>query len=130
MTLKAKTIIRAFYGKDSQRSYFEGGSGGGRQALMEAQRYPEDYDGIIAGCPPINLTHHAAGFVWDLQATQNDPASYIPASKIPAISAAVVEACDAADGYALLWPISQIIWVQAAQKSGGLSTRSRAPDWS
>jgi hypothetical protein len=98
MTLKAKSIIRAFYGKDPRRSYFEGGSGGGHQALMEAQRYPEDYDGILAGCPPISETHHVAGLVWDLQATQNDRASYIPARKIPSISAAVLNACDAQDG--------------------------------
>jgi tannase/feruloyl esterase len=97
MTLKAKGIIRALYGKDPLHSYFEGGSGGGRQGLMEAQRYPEDYDGIIAGCPPISFTHLLVGGVWVSQAT-HDPASYIPPSKIPAISAAVLNACDAQDG--------------------------------
>jgi len=65
---------------------------------MDAQRYPEDYDGILAGCPPISETHHVAGLVWDLQATQNDRASYIPARKIRSISAAVLNACDAQDG--------------------------------
>jgi Tannase and feruloyl esterase len=98
MTLKAKSIISAFYGKSPLRSYFEGGSGGGRQALMEAQRYPEDYDGIIAGCPPISMTHLQVGGVWVFQATLSDPASYIPASKIPSISGAVLAACDAQDG--------------------------------
>jgi hypothetical protein len=98
MTLKAKSVITAFYGDGPKRSYFAGCSNGGRQALMEAQRYPDDYDGIIAGAPANNFTHLLAGAVWDAQATLSDPASYIPASKIPVISAAVRAACDAQDG--------------------------------
>ena len=53
MTLAAKQIITAFYGHGPRLSYFAGCSSGGRQALMEAQRFPRDYDGIIAGGPPI-----------------------------------------------------------------------------
>ena len=98
MTTKAKSIIRAFYGNDPQRSYFVSCSNGGRQGLMEAQRFSEDYDGIIAGAPANFWTHLLIGGVWDLQAMQNDPASYIPANKIPGISAAVLAACDAQDG--------------------------------
>src|SRR5262249_4534401 len=97
-SLNAKAVIKAFYGDSPKRSYFAGCSNGGRQALMEAQRYPEDYDGIIAGAPAHNFTHLLAGAVWDAQATLGNPASYIPASKIPAISAAVLAACDAQDG--------------------------------
>ena len=51
MTVKAKAIIAAFYGNGPQLSYWNGCSAGGKQALKEAQRYPEDFDGIIAGAP-------------------------------------------------------------------------------
>jgi hypothetical protein len=95
---KAKTIIRAFYGEPAKHSYFSSCSNGGRQALMEAQRYPADYDGIIAGAPAANFTRILTGFTWNLLATTLDPASYIPAAKFAAIEAAAVEACDARDG--------------------------------
>src|SRR5947207_2856166 len=98
MTLKAKALIKAFYGDPPRHSYFAGCANGGRQALMEAQRFPEDYDGIIAGAPANDFTHLLAGAISDGQALLNDPNSYIPASKIPAISAAVLAACDAQDG--------------------------------
>ena len=98
MTLKAKAIIRAFYGKNPEHSYFVGCSDGGREGLMEAQRFPDDYDGIVAGAPANYLTHLVTGAMWVVQATAQDPASYIPASKIPTISAAVLTACDAQDG--------------------------------
>jgi len=65
---------------------------------MEAQRFPADYDGLIAGAPAGSFTRIVASFTWDLQAAEVDPASYIPASKYPAIEAAVVAACDARDG--------------------------------
>ncbi len=98
MTVRARTLILAFYGTGPRHSYFAGCSNGGRQALMEAQRYPEDYDGIIAGAPAWNFTHLLTDAVWNAQATVSDPNSYIPASKVPAIAAAVREACDAQDG--------------------------------
>ena len=97
-TDKAKAIIRAFYGDTPKHSYFSSCSNGGRQALMEAQRYPADYDGIIAGAPANYWTHLLTGAIWDMQATLVDPASYIPARKMPAIEAAAIEACDALDG--------------------------------
>lgn len=65
---------------------------------MEAQRFPRDYNGIIAGAPANYWTHLMAEAMWDVQAMLNDPASYIPASKIPAISNAVLAACDTQDG--------------------------------
>lgn len=97
MTLKAKAIVQAFYGEHPKKSYFTGCSNGGRQALMEAQRFPEDYDGIVAGAPANDWTHLLIAGAWDLQAL-HDPAAYIPAGRIPAIDAAVVAACDAQDG--------------------------------
>jgi feruloyl esterase len=98
MSLKAKAIIDAFYGRQIERSYFIGCSDGGREALMEAQRFPEDYDGIIAGAPANNWIHLMLGAIWVNLATLLDQASYIPAEKLPAIGAAVIAACDAQDG--------------------------------
>ncbi len=98
MTEKAKLIVKTFYGDGPKRSYFASCSNGGRQALMEAQRYPNDYDGIIAGAPANAFTHVLTGFAWNMQNTLVDPASYIPAKKLKAIEAAVLSACDARDG--------------------------------
>jgi tannase/feruloyl esterase len=100
MTRVSKAVTEAFYGKHPQRSYFAGCSNGGRQALMEAQRYPEDYDGILAGAPANFWTHLLTKALADSQATTLDPASYIPSSKLSAIAAAVNAACDSQDGVA------------------------------
>lgn len=99
MTEKARATIQAFYGQAPQWSYFEGASNGGREALMEAQRFPDDYQGILAGAPALFLTRLMASGIYNIQAPSlTNLASYIPASKIPAISAAVLAACDALDG--------------------------------
>src|SRR5437660_1452873 len=98
MTRVAKVVVQAFYGKDPRHSYFAGCSNGGRQALMEAQRFPEDYDGILAGAPANFWTHLLTKALADAQATTLDAASYIPPSKLPAIARAVNAACDAQDG--------------------------------
>ncbi|HEX8764846.1 MAG TPA: tannase/feruloyl esterase family alpha/beta hydrolase, partial [Candidatus Acidoferrum sp.] len=98
MTQIAKTVINAFYGSNAQHSYFDNCSNGGRQALMEAQRFPQDYDGIISGAPANYWTHLLTKALADAQATTLDPASYIPASKLPALAHAVNAACDAQDG--------------------------------
>jgi len=95
---KSKAAIRAFYGNGPQHSYFSSCSNGGRQALMEAQRYAADYDGLIAGAPAANWTHIMAGFNWDEQSLESDPARYIPANKFPAVEKAALAACDALDG--------------------------------
>jgi feruloyl esterase len=98
MTVAGKAIAAAFYARPVQRAYFHSCSNGGRQALMEAQRFPEDYDGIIAGAPANDFTHLLAQAVWNRLATEADPAAYIPASKVPAIEAATLAQCDAKDG--------------------------------
>jgi feruloyl esterase len=98
MTRVAKVAVKAYYSKDPQHSYFWGCSNGGRQALMEAQRFPEDYDGILAGAPANYFTHLLTKALADAQATTLDPVSYIPSSKLPAIARAVNAACDAQDG--------------------------------
>jgi hypothetical protein len=98
MTRVAKAVSQAFYGSTLKYSYFDGCSDGGREALMEAQRYPEDYDGILAGAPANYWTALLSTAVWDTQALTVDPASYIPAGKVPAIAKAVLAACDSLDG--------------------------------
>ncbi len=98
MTRVAKEAVHAFYGKNPQRSYFAGCSDGGREALMEAQRYPADYDGILAGAPANYWTALLSTAAVDTQALTLNPASFIPPAKIPAISAAVLAACDELDG--------------------------------
>jgi feruloyl esterase len=98
-TLNGKDITRAFYGKKANYSYYVGCSKGGQQGLMEAQRYPEDYDGIIAGDPANNWTRFYAGsHLWYSIATLKDPESYIPAAKTSILGDAVTAACDAIDG--------------------------------
>jgi feruloyl esterase len=99
MTLKAKTIIESFYGAGPRFSYFNGCSNGGRQGLTEAQRYPEDYNGILAGAPANNWTHFEIGsMLWFTLATVKDAESYIPTDKLAAIDDASLAACDAVDG--------------------------------
>lgn len=98
MTLKGKAVVNAFYGNAPRLSYFTGCSAGGRQALKEAQRFPEDFDGIVAGAPALNTTGRAAFSMWIAQAQHKDDASFIPPTKFPAIHDAALQACDALDG--------------------------------
>jgi Tannase and feruloyl esterase len=98
MTRVAKTIVQAFYAKGAQHSYFAGCSDGGREALMEAQRYPEDYDGILAGAPANYWTALLTMSAADTRAMSENAAAFIPQKKVPAIAAAVNAACDAQDG--------------------------------
>jgi feruloyl esterase len=96
--VRSKDIIRAFYGARIKHSYFSSCSNGGRQAMMEMERFPEDYDGVLVGAPAYDWTHLFAGFVWDEQALWNTPGAYVPASKVAAVQAATLASCDALDG--------------------------------
>jgi len=99
MTENGKTIVDRFYSQPAKFSYFVACSPGGRQALMEAQRYPNDYDGIVAGAPAINWSQFQAGghmYVADL--FNRDPESYLPATKLKALGDAVNASCDQLDG--------------------------------
>ena len=100
MTRVAKLVVKQFYTSAVKHSYFDGCSDGGREALMEAQRYPEDYDGILAGAPANYWTGLLSMAVADTEALTVDPASFIPPAKIPTISNAAVAACDKLDGVA------------------------------
>ncbi len=88
-SVAAKLIIRAFYGAPPHLSYFTGCSDGGHEALMEAQRFPDDYDGIVAGASANYWTHQSAAWVWEALAGLG----VLPVSKLPMINAAAVAAC-------------------------------------
>ena len=96
--VQGKATVAALYGTAPRLSYFNGCSGGGRMSFMEAQRFPEDFDGIIAGAPGYNRTDGAFQSLGAMQATHKDPASFIPASKYPMLHKAALDKCDAVDG--------------------------------
>ncbi len=98
MTLKAKTLVRSFYGNGPRQSYFVGCSTGGRQGLIEAQRFPADYDGIVVGAPANYWTHLMVGTLGTGAVTLKDPATALPRATYPLINDAALAACDAADG--------------------------------
>ena len=97
MTVVGKALTKAFYGRAPRYSYFVGNSSGGRQGLVEAQRYPDDYDGILSGCPAINWHRFLPADLWP-QAVMFDAKNYVPKSKLDAATAAAIAACDGADG--------------------------------
>jgi feruloyl esterase len=99
MTETAKLIVRDHQGRFAERSYFVGCSAGGHQALSEAQRYPDDYDGIIAGDPANNRIRQTFGFLYSWMATHGpDGKSLLPQAKLSLLTRAAVEACDGLDG--------------------------------
>ncbi len=97
MTERAKQIVVEYYGKAQQKAYFDACSDGGREALMEAQRFPEDYDGILAGAPASHWSMMLAAGVGFTQ-TLADPRAYISDWKLKSIQKAALDACDAQDG--------------------------------
>jgi feruloyl esterase len=101
MTDNSKKIVKQYYSQAAAHSYFVACSTGGRQSMMEAQRFPEDYDGIIAGAPAFNWSRfQTGGHLWDAAAVNKDPESYLPATKLKALGDAVNAACDTLDGIA------------------------------
>jgi feruloyl esterase len=98
MTVQAKTIINGYYSSAPKYSYFNGCSLGGRQGITEAQRYPADYDGIVAGAVAWGGMERYAGVVMNGTLMRNTSGAYIPPEKYPAIHEAVLQACDGLDG--------------------------------
>jgi feruloyl esterase len=98
MTVTAKAVATQYYGSAPQRAYFSGCSTGGRQALTEAQRYPLDFDAIVAGAPANFAKRQTFGQVWLWQATHKDDASLLTPEKFAVLHKAVVAQCDAIDG--------------------------------
>jgi feruloyl esterase len=97
MSVVAKAVTTVFYASKPSYSYFNGCSTGGREGLMEAQRYPADYNGIVSGAPAINWTKFIPSEIWPelVMKASND---YLPTCKENAFTAAVVKACDSQDG--------------------------------
>jgi feruloyl esterase len=96
-TVAAKQIVDGFYGGVPKFTYFSGCSTGGRQALQEAQRYPDDFNGIVAGAPGLLASRQAFAQNWMYQATV-DPAAALPREALTLVHDAVLNACDALDG--------------------------------
>jgi|GEM_PF-794523 len=97
MTTLGKIITEKYYGNTPKYSYFVGGSNGGRQAMESVQRYPLDYNGVIAGCPAIYWNHFLLGFLWPT-AVMNDVKHYVSKEKLTAVTQAVITAWDEKDG--------------------------------
>ncbi len=91
----AKAITKDYYGKEVSKAYWNSCSNGGRQGLLEAQRYPEDFDGIIANAPWVDQTGFTVGAMWNQKAMTEAPVS---AAKMSMVAAKVMEKCDAVDG--------------------------------
>jgi feruloyl esterase len=95
MTVVAKQVLAAYYGRPARKSYYQGCSTGGRMGMMETQRYPDDYDGVVAGAPVYTLLVQSSNVVRDQ--IFKAPGASIPPEQLEAVHAAVLAACDAAD---------------------------------
>ena len=104
MTVRGKEIANAFYRQKARKAYFAGCSTGGQNALMSAQRFPDDYDGILAGAPAFNRTHlHMAG-LYQWQNTHATPGRFIQPGQMTLINKAVLKQCVGQDGGAITDP--------------------------
>ncbi len=97
VSIQAKAIVAAFYGKNPKLAYFVGCSDGGREALMEAQRFPDDFRGIVAGAPANYWTHLTFKGLWDERAL-SQPGAWIPPGKLKILQDAALAQCDSIDG--------------------------------
>jgi Tannase and feruloyl esterase len=101
MTESGKLIVRNHSGRFPDRSYFNGCATGGHQAMMEVQRFPADYDGVVAGNPAADRTNEIIAYLWDWLATHApDGTSLVEPSKFQLLTKSAVAACDADDGVA------------------------------
>src|SRR4051812_36689144 len=93
MTVTAKAVVTAYYGRPPAYSYFNGCSTGGRQGLMAAQRYPADYDGVLSGAPAINWPRMQVGQIWG-QLVMLERGNVVSAARFQAALDAIVDQCD------------------------------------
>ena len=93
----AKQLIRSYYGAAPKFSYWVGCSTGGRQGLMEAQRYPEDFDGYLIGAPVLKISHEGMRGIWNARAVSDGPGA-VPYDRLPLLADAVYRKCDERDG--------------------------------
>lgn len=98
MTVASKRVVAAFYERAPQHSYFWGCSTGGQEAFSEAQRFPDDYDGIAAGASGYDRTHLHTSFVWAYDVTHKTPDSALPIEKLTLLHKSMVAACHASTG--------------------------------
>jgi tannase/feruloyl esterase len=98
MTVQSKALVKAFYDQSPRLSYYNGCSTGGRQGLMSAQRYPEDFDAILAGAPANDHLFLHAGDMVRMIDIYKDKEGLIPKAKQTILAKAVMDACDALDG--------------------------------
>lgn len=98
MTRAGKVIVGAFYGRAAQPSYFNGCSTGGREALVEAQRYPRDYNAILARSPDTSVTREDANDLWATLALTRTPESGLSKEDFRLLHRAVLDKCDLLDG--------------------------------
>jgi pimeloyl-ACP methyl ester carboxylesterase len=98
MVVKAKALITAYYGSAPKHSYWNGCSTGGRQGLMAAQRFPEEYDGLVIGAPAINWDRFIPSELWPAIVMNKTVGAPIAAAKLTLATKAAVAACDASDG--------------------------------
>jgi feruloyl esterase len=98
MTVKSKAVVNAFYGSQPRFSYWIGCSEGGRQGMGEAQRYPDDYNGIVAGAPVFGFTRTQVRGLALQKILREEPAAFMPRSKIRMLHQAVLAQCDMSDG--------------------------------
>jgi hypothetical protein len=98
MAVIGKQLIQAFYGVPPSYSYFNGCSTGGRQGLAMAQRYPGDYNGILAGAPAIHFDRFQAAMIWPQMASRLENGGAVPIDKLTLATNAAVAACDDLDG--------------------------------
>jgi Tannase and feruloyl esterase len=98
MTVQSKTIVGAFYNRPPRLSYYQGCSTGGRQGMMEAQRFPDDFDAIVAGAPVYNMVHmNVTQTALQVEMLKN-PERIVPPGKVTLVATAATAACDANDG--------------------------------
>lgn len=97
LAVKAKAVIAAFYGRPVRRAIFSGCSGGGRQAMTQVQRYPDDYDGVLAGAPGVNTPEMSARRMWEM-IRHRENRGLMSAADWALIARSGVAACDAKDG--------------------------------
>lgn len=98
MTTVGKEVVAKYYGRPHTKAYFHGCSTGGRQGLMEVQRYPQDYDGVVAMAPVYNLTVQTSAVVRDN--VLGAPGVALNAAQLNKVNEAVIKACDSRDGLA------------------------------
>ena len=97
MTVAAKAITRAYYGKPPARSYYSGCSTGGAEAMEEAEFFPEDYDGVHAGSPGMNYSHLMESFLWGSMLPAKDPAARLTPAALTALNRAALAHCGGPD---------------------------------